>query len=108
MQMRKGHQTLLPSDQMSDEWTKKDHKRHYGPYPGGKPENFNNLPRPGPRLTNLKHLTQQKRTKHAPGDRFVKRDTRKLKEAVVEKYHKRCPVCHKWFSDQQYRGHGHG
>lgn len=86
------HRRVLPEvGILNDEWTKRDHN-HYGPYPGGKPENF-------------KH-TKAKPTKHAPGDRYVKRDTRALKQAVQEKYNYRCARCHKWFSKQQRNNHG--
>lgn len=37
---------------------------------------------------------------------YVKRDTRKAKEAVVEKYSYQCPRCHKWLSREQRNGHG--
>jgi hypothetical protein len=80
---------------VENEQTKKDHKRHYGPYPGGKPEGFNHL-----KVKNVTH------TKHAPGDRFVKRDTKKLKETVQEKYSYHCPKCHKWLSREQRNHHG--
>jgi len=36
----------------------------------------------------------------------VKRETKKLKEAIVEKYNWQCPWCHKWLSREQRRGHG--
>jgi hypothetical protein len=75
---------------VEDEWTKKDHKRHYGPYPGGKPSKFS-------------HFASH--TKHAPGDRFVKKDIKKRKEQIADKYGWQCPHCHRWFSHDQRRNH---
>lgn len=45
-------------------------------------------------------------TKNHPIARSVKKDTRKRKEEVQEKYCYHCPHCHKWLSKEQRTNHG--
>lgn len=94
MRMRKGHQAVLPIDTV---------KVRTGPKQ--RPANFY--------FSTEKHLKNMERagqlpakvTKNHPVGRSIKKDTRKLKEAVQEKYSYQCPHCHKWLSREQRRGH---